>query len=910
MTSLFDTDAGLFENSGGDRVAAVMNALASLAKHSPSGHLDGLRAAGGDALTPNWRTFFEKALAAMPANERSVEALLGELEQSQATLTRKIANNGITYNLYSDALAGQARPWSLDLLPMIIDQAQWAQIERGVSQRAELLNHILADVYGEQTLVRGGMLPTALVQGHPAYLRPAHGITPRGKTFLHVAAFDLARGPDGNWWVMSQRTQAPSGLGYALENRMIVSRLFPDAFRALHVDKLVASYKTLINSLMTHSPAGVDARVVLLTPGPYSETYFEHVYLARYLGIGLVEGGDLVVRDERVWLKTLKGLEPVDVILRRLDDDFLDPLELRADSALGIPGMLQAYRAGNVVLANAPGTGFLESAAILGFLPKICKAVMGQTLAIPSIASWWCGERSALRTLMPQLNDYVLKPTFNDPGRRFVPAIGKSLSVREREQWTGRIAMHPEDFSAQAFLPLAHNPSWQGVRSATPTSPVASPIASRAGMVRVFALSNGPGQWHVMPGGLARIAPEGRDVVSMYRGGSSADIWVITGRNTDEAVPLSSTLTPISAHRATLGIASRAAENLFWFGRYTERLENTTRLARVTLEALAGEAEETPETLDWLHRLALSNGLVSKAVPSPKKSATLFERALIASLADRTGKLGAYSVAATLESLRFSAFAVRERLALEQWTLVATSATEFDAAMAGAAGQSGETRNTQQAPNITTQQAPNITTQQAPNITTQQALRALERLTTNVMAMTGAQTDRMTRDDGWRLLSMGRHIERMSTLAEALSEAFDTGTLKSDIGFSLVLSFFDSTITYRSRYLQQRDPQALAELLALDRDNPRSLAWISQTLASRIAKLSETPNGTVPSMLTSFDLPHQWKNEEAMALACADDTEAIVELLRGARLDAFSISDALSQRYFSHAEAADTVVGA
>ncbi len=893
MSSLFDTDTA----GGGDRIAAVMNALASLAKRPPAGHLDGLRAAGGDALTPSWRTFFEKALAAMPANERSVEALLAELEQSQASLTRKIADNGITYNLYSDALAGQARPWSLDLLPMIIDQAQWAQIERGVSQRAELLNRILADVYGEQMLVREGMLPTALVQGHPAYLRPAHGITPRGKTFLHIAAFDLARGPDGNWWVMSQRVQAPSGLGYALENRMIVSRLFPDAFRALHVDKLVESYKTLINSLMAHSPAGSDARVVLLTPGPYSETYFEHVYLARYLGIGLVEGGDLVVRDERVWLKTLKGLEPVDVILRRLDDDFLDPLELRADSALGIPGMLQAYRAGNVVLANAPGTGFLESAAIFGFLPKICKAVMGQTLAIPSIASWWCGERSALRTLMPQLSDYVLKPTFNDPGRRFVPAIGKSLSPREREQWTGRIALHPEDFSAQAFLPLAHNPSWQGVRAATPTAPtsaIASPIASRAAMVRVFAVSNGPGQWHVMPGGLARIAPEGRDVVSMYRGGSSADIWVITGHSTDEAVPLSSTLTPIATHRAMLGIASRAAENLFWFGRYTERLENTTRLARVTLEALASEAEEAPETLEWLHRLALSNGLVSKAVPSPKKSATLFERALIASLADRSGKLGAYSVAATLESLRFSAFAVRERLALEQWTLVAASATEFDAAMSGAAGQTGETRNAQQ----------------APSVTTQQALRALERLTTNVMAMTGAQTDRMTRDDGWRLLSMGRHIERMSTLAEALSEAFDTGTLTSDIGFSLVLGFFDSTITYRSRYLQQRDPQALVELLALDRDNPRSLAWISQTLASRIAKLSETPSGTVPSMLTAFNLPHQWKNEQVMTLAGADDTVAITEMLRGARLDAFSISDALSQRYFSHAEAADTVVGA
>ena len=642
MSSLFDADAA----NDGDRVAQAVSALVSLVRRAPAGHFDALR--DGEATRTVWQTFLERAMAALPAAERTPEALLSQLDELHASLVRRIEDNGVTYNLYSDALesAGrQARPWSLDLLPMIMTEVEWLQVERGVAQRANLLNRILADVYGQQDLIRDGKLPTALIHGHPGFLRAVHGIVPRGQTFLHVAAFDLARGPDGNWWVMSQRTQAPSGLGYALENRMIVSRLFPDAFRALHVDKLATSYQTLMASLTAHSPAGDDARMVLLTPGPYNETYFEHVYLARYLGITLVEGGDLVVRDQRVWLKTLNGLEAVDVILRRLDDDFLDPLELRADSALGIPGLMQAWRAGNVVLANAPGTGFLESTAILGFLPKLCESLLGETLAIPSIASWWCGEKAALRTLMPQLGDYVLKPTFNDRGRRFVPAIGKSLSAREREQWAGRIALRPEDFAAQAFLPLSHTPSWQGAQSSPP-------IASRAAMVRVFAVSNGPGRWHVMPGGLARIAPEGKDVVSMYRGGSSADFWVITGHGSDDATPLSPTLTPISTHRTPLGVSSRAAENLFWFGRYTERLENATRLARVTLEALASEAEETPETLEWLHRLALTNGLISRAVPSPRQAAHVFERALIASLADRDGRLGAYSVAATLTSLR------------------------------------------------------------------------------------------------------------------------------------------------------------------------------------------------------------------------------------------------------------------
>ena len=877
-------DANQLTRSPGNET--LIQTLSAMAKRAPTGHLDSLHGAAG--MTPEWRTFFDHAIAINGDGQPSHAALLREFDARHARLKQKVDDNGITYNLYSDAVS-QSRPWSLDLLPMIVDQAQWQQIEHGVTQRAELLNRMLADVYGAQELVKNGMLPTALIHGHPGYLRPVHGSSPLGGTFLHIVAFDLARGPDGNWWVMSQRTQAPSGLGYALENRMIVSRLFPDAFRALKVEKLAASYKLLIASLTAHSPAGSDARVVLLTPGPYNETYFEHVYLARYLGIALVEGGDLVVRDQRVWLKTLKGLEPVDVIVRRLDDDFLDPLELKADSALGVPGLMQAYRAGNVVLANAPGSGFLESAAILGFLPKICRALLGEPLAIPSIASWWCGERSTLRTLIPQLSDYVLKPTFNDRGRRFVPAIGKALSAREREQWTGKIAQHPEDFSAQAFLPLSHTPSWQGV-SATP------PISSSAAMVRVFALSDGAGKWQVMPGGLARIAPPGRDVVSMYRGGSSADLWIITGRAGEHSAPLSTTLTPINVHRATIGIASRAAENLFWFGRYTERLENTTRLARVTLEALASDAEETPETLDWLHRLALSNGLVSKAVPTPRQSAHIFERALIASLADTDAKLGAFSVAATLSSLRFSAFAVRERLALEQWSLVAASATEFDSMMAGDASAA--------------LLVPTRTAQQAPTCTAQQALRALERLSTNVMAMTGAQTDRMTRDDGWRLLSIGRHIERVSALAEALAEAFATGTLKSDVGFSLVLSLFDSTITYRSRYLQQRDPQALIELLALDRDNPRSLAWVAQTLSSRIAKLSDTPSGTVPTMLAATELPHRWRAAETTALANNDDPDAIVLLLRKVCVDATAISDALSQRYFTHADAADQAVGA
>lgn len=854
-----------------DRIESLIDRLAQRAPH---GHLDSMRATLSDAnapLAPHWRTFFEQAVGQEPDN------IVLRLDELNDSLLRRVADNGVTYNLYSDSQS-QARPWSVDLLPMILHQAEWAQIERGVVQRARLLNALLADVYGEQTSIKRGLLPSALVAGHPGYMRAAHGVRPRENTFLHVAAFDLACGPDGQWWVMSQRVQAPSGLGYLLENRMIVSRLFPDAFRALNVERVVGTYRSLVASLMAHSPAGRDARVVLLTPGPYSETYFEHVYLARYLGMTLVEGGDLVVRNQRVGLKTLKGLEPVDIIMRRLDDDFSDPLELRAESALGVPGLMQAYRAGNVVLANAPGTSFLESTAVLAFLPRLCQAMLGETIAMPSIPSWWCGERAAMRSILPQLADHVIKPTYNDKPRRFVPMMGKHLSQREREQWVGRIAMQPEHFTAQAYLPLAYAPSWQGAGMPE------QPIASRATMIRVFALSDGAGKWNVVPGGLARIAPAGKDIVSMYRGGSSADLWAITGRGKADTSPLSNTLTPISTSRATMGIASRAAENLYWFGRYTERLDNTTRLARITLEALASNDEELPATRAWLSELAVAHGLVNEETPTITQSALVFERSLMAALPDHDAKLGSYSVSATLASLQHTAFSVRERLALEQWTLITTSAREFGAATAQ--------------------------TTQGESVSRQQALLALHQLSTQIMAMTGAQTDRMTRDDGWRLLSIGRQVERMGTLAEALAMAFATGTLSNDTGFGLVLAFFDSTITYRSRYLQQRDPKALMTLLALDIDNPRSLAWISQTMQSRIAKLEGLPRDTLPLLLQKRSLPHQWSIDlllPALDQYAQGNADLIVEKLHDVVNDASEISDALSQRYFTHATGARVV---
>ncbi|MDP3169915.1 MAG: circularly permuted type 2 ATP-grasp protein, partial [Polaromonas sp.] len=476
--------------------------------------------AASTRLAPDWHRFF---------NFLGGEGF-EDLNHRAANLRRQIRDNGVTYNVYADA-DGPQRPWSLDLFPLVLSASDWAQISAGISQRARLLDRIMADVYGPQQLLSLGLLPTALVQGHPGYLRAMHGVRPAGGTFLHIAAFDLARGPDGRWWVVSQRTQAPSGLGYLLENRLAISRLFPQAFREMKVQGLAASYKALIDGMKAHSPAGAgatDKRIVLLTPGPYNETYFEHAYLARYLGLTLVEGSDLLVRDNRLYLKTLQGLEPVHGLLKRLDDEFLDPLELRSDSTLGVPGLLQAIRAGNVLVANAPGSAFLESSALLGFLPALSRHLLEEPLALPSLATWWCGEQAALQEVLPLLKDCVIRGTY--PGSGIDSVIAQTLSRRQLDEWAGRLLRRSDDYTVQAYLPLSQTPTWHGNR-----------LAPRSVMLRVFAVADGNGSWQVLPGGLARLAGPNDKIASMQQGGSSADVWALGAPDAGHASPTADT---------------------------------------------------------------------------------------------------------------------------------------------------------------------------------------------------------------------------------------------------------------------------------------------------------------------------------------------------------------------------------
>jgi len=822
----------------------------ALARPAAPGHLDELSAATGpldqpDALAPCWRQFFEHL-----GHEG-----FAELDRREHAVARQLRDNGVSYNVYADQDSLQ-RPWSLDLFPLIVPPGQWAAIEAGVLQRTRLLNQILADIYGPRQLLHEGLLPPALVQGHPGYLRAMQGSRPPGDTWLHLVAFDLAHGPDGNWQVVSQRTQSPSGLGYLLENRLTISRQFPAAFSAMKVQRLAASYRALMQGLRALSPRGADARIALLTPGPYNETYFEHAYLARYLGLSLVEGNDLTVRDQRCYLKTLHGLEPIDVLLKRLDDDWLDPLELRADSALGVPGLLQAVRAGKLLLANAPGSAPLESTALLGFLPAICERLLGEPLLLPSLPTWWCGEAASLEDGLGRLPESVIKRSY--PKARNEAEIGPTLDAAAIARLSERIRRQPDQFTLQSYLPLSQQPTWRGRE-----------IIPRPAMLRVFALCDGPHSWRVLPGGLVRIAPAGQVIASMQRGGSSADCWVQTEGEVDHTSLLTDPHDAQAHAQQKRIVSSRSAENLFWLGRYTERADNTLRLARLTLRLLQGEQLNHPALLTWLQAAARHQSLITTPSFGPEDAMSGFGRELIAQLGADSGSC---SVGHNLRALRQAAGQVRERLSRDLRALIERVDDEFSARHAALRAGAG--------------------------FSAQQALDALDEASGLLTAITGEQTDRMVRDDGWRMLSIGRQIERLHTLAGTLALAMQSGCLRDDGGFEAVLALFDSSITFHFQYQQRRDRIALLDVLIINRDNPRALGWVLSTLRSRLAKLPRSmQDGS--GLLDLLPDPDEWTLDSL-------GEQPLLPLMGQLEHAMVSLSDQLSLRYFSHADRINT----
>ena len=795
----------------------------------------------GRAPRDHWDAMFDQLAEAPPE-------LMRERLQS---VQRQVSENGITYNVYADA-QGADRPWDLDVLPLILPHDEWQTIERAVIQRATLLNKILLDVYGSQYLLQQGLLPPALVHGHAGFLRPAHGVPAQGGTMLHMYAVDLARSPDGQWWAVADRTQAPSGAGYALENRLIISRVFPDLFRDLKVQHLASFFAALRDSLAHWAPHDDEAPlVVLLTPGPYNETYFEHAYLARYLGFPLVEGHDLTVRNGCVWLKTLSGLQRVHAILRRLDDDFCDPLELPGDSTLGVAGLADAARRGNVLLANALGSNLLESGALLGFLPALSKKLLGEELEMPSVATWWCGQPDALEEVIKRLEKLVIKPAF--PQIRMETVFGDDLTDAQRDELVARLRAKPQNFVAQELVQLSQAPVWDRLHPRR--------LLARAIGMRVFACAT-PNGYVVMPGGLTRVAtgPNER-VISMQRGGASKDTWVLSAGSVNTFSLLRRTTTANDIIRSGANLTSRMVENLYWFGRYSERCDNTARLLRLALERMIDDVTSADDA-GWTS----ITGLLRRAEILEDEDDfddVALVRALRAAIVDEDKQ----GLAGNLRQLFRVASQLRERLSLDNWRTVNRLVQDF-------------------------------ADRKAHTLALSDALSDIDRTVVALMTLSGFALDGMTRDQGWRFLSIGRRIERMQFQCAALQQALEMPP-RADKGPELdwLLALADSTITYRSRYMSRPEWMPVLDLLIRDDSNPRSIAFQLKGLHDYLVRLGNAlgPCGAdllAPSigLLANLDVERDLDPQSTV----------LAGFLGGLQAASFQLSESLGLRFFSH----------
>jgi len=721
------------------------------------------------SIRPHWRRFLDGFLRLPP------DQLQGAVEAAG----RMLDEYDVTYVVKGDP-EGSARPWRLDLLPLLIGAREWSTLERGLAQRAQLLNAVVGDVYGPQRVLHDGLLPPAVVFGTSEFLPPCHGIPSRDDVFLHFVAFDLGRSPDGRWWVLSDRLQAPSGVGYALENRIIASRCLPDLFTDANVHRLAPFFRSYSENLLRL--AGHEERLaVVLSPGPNKETYFEHAFLGRYLGYPVVEGGDLTVREQRVFLKTVEGLKPVDLILRRIASDACDPLELRVDSTLGVPGLLQAARAGEVVIANAAGSGVIENEAIMSFLPGLCRQFLDEDLLIPSIGTWWCGQEKEREHVLKHLDRLAVKRAF---ATRSVMVAGVDTFLetefpnRDADALAAMIARRPHQFVGQDRIALSHTPFWDGTGDVRP-----EPMTFR---VYLAATRDG---YRVMPGGLVRVsARAGQQTSTEF----SKDVWVLSETSIDTFSLLPKSLHAPLLRRSDRDLPSRTADNLFWLGRYLERTEAAVRLYRSLLTQLSGEARAASDPIGLE---IISELLVSQELLSPRRARRATAEGVRAVGAEIWNVVfdpdSPDGLAKVLGNVRRVAELVRERLSADTWRIL--------------------------------EQLTDAPTLRWRGRNIPDAIKLLNTMIQSLSAVNGMIQENMTRGHGWRLLDMGRRIERARFAVKVVRSLSARGKPETTGVLNLLLDLADSTMTYRNRYKAVPQLPAVLDLLLADDTNPRSV---------------------------------------------------------------------------------------
>ncbi|MBV6640935.1 MAG: circularly permuted type 2 ATP-grasp protein [Cyclobacteriaceae bacterium] len=708
-----------------------------------------------------------------------------------------LKENGVTYNIYGDP-EGLNRPWMLDPIPMVFSQKDWTLIEKGLKQRANLLNQILQDIYGERKLIRSGIIPFEMIYNHLGFLRQMDKIRIPGKHQLVQYSADLARGPDGKMWVLHDRTDAPSGAGYAFENRVAMTRVFPDMLRENHVRRVGSYYQTLKNTLSRLSWQGSDdPRIVFLSPGPSNETYFEHAYLSSYMGFTLAMGQDLTVSDGYVWLKTIGGLEKVDIIIRRVDDVFCDPLEFRMDSQLGVVGLMESVRQKKVLVINPMGVRILENPGLMAFLPKICQHVLDEDLILPSVATWWCGQEKEKQYVMDNIRFLMVRKIYRSRLNRSV--YGGDLSEEQIIQLKNEIQARPHLYVAQELVNFSTTPSY-----------INGKLEARNAVFRSYVVADTDNDdYEVMQGGLSRSSPDkGVFIVSNQSGGISKDTWILEseGKETHHLKP-----TPIIKQIQNI-IPSRTGEHLFWLGRYIERSIYTVRLLRIILKKYYETADEKHLEGDLVITTLLKT-LTAITGTQPgfnKKSILNQSKKELISLITDPHRVG--SLSQSVQSFLNNAYSVRDRLSLDTWRILDSISDELS-------------RMKNQA-------------------SLHQINRNLDNLIIKLMAFHGLNIDNMTRENTWNILNIGRFNESARNtciiIKTMLSEKRSDDVERMILEYLLMTN--ESLVTYRYMYRSTLEVKAVLNLLLIDELNPKSVTYQVERIDQHINKMPDGNN--------------------------------------------------------------------
>lgn len=721
------------------------------------------------ALRPGW----DRLMAAFDALGST------ELAARFERADQYLRDAGVFYRTY-DGAEGKERAWPLAHIPLLINEPEWQSISRGLMQRAELLEAIVADIYGDNRLVQEGLLPPELVAQNNEFLRPLVGVRPASGHFLHFCAFELGRGPDGAWWVLGDRMQAPSGAGFALENRVATTRALSDVYGEMNIHRLAGFFRDFRDHLFAQARRD-GGRVGILTPGLLNETYFEHAYIARYLGLMLLEGEDLVVEDGQVMVRTVAGLDPVSVLWRRMDASFADPLELRYDSRIGTPGMVEAVRSGSISMINGLGTGILETRALAAFMPRICKHVLGAGLELPEIATWWCGQSAEREYVLDNFDALMIGPAFAttlpfDDLRG--TALGASMTPDQKAQLKDRIASHGRDYVGQEPVHLSTAPVYQDGK-----------LEPRPITLRVFAARTEKG-WTLMPGGFARVgSTPDTTALAMQRGGQAADVWVVSSSPVEQVSLLPQEGDKL-VRNAPGSLPSRAADNLFWLGRYAERCEATVRILRAYNARLA---ELSKPDLPILTRSAefLQSIDVDAAEAMPQ------------------------GLLMSINSAVHSAGQIRDRFSPDGW--LALNDLQKTAQRFATRIRTGD-----------------------------DATRAMTVLLRKLAGFSGLVHENMYRFAGWRFLEIGRRLERAIQIIRVTG--WLTGEDAPHGSLEMLLEIGDSVMTHRRRYSVTAGTQSAIDLLVIDPLNPRSVLFQLTELRTQLETL---PGGARDGQLSA-----------------------------------------------------------